>query len=90
METTDPQRVGTHTLKFSAQQAGYPIWNPVTTIYKYIVITIEAICHDTIFYFTRREILHELGSATSTCVSFDEPQDSESLRSLPDGADSGI
>ena len=87
--TTDPARVGTHTLKFSAQQAAYPVWNPVSTIYKYIVITIDAICHDTIFYFTRREILHEASKATDTCITFNEPQDSESLRSLP-GGDNGL
>lgn len=41
------------------------------------------------FYFTRREILHELGSATDSCITFDEPPDKESLRSLPAGVDDG-
>ena len=54
----------------------------MTTLYKYINIEIDAICHYTIFYFTRREILHELGSAVDTCIDFDEPTDKESLASI--------
>jgi hypothetical protein len=61
VHTTDWLDVGVYVLKFSAQQKLFPQWNPVSTKYVYITITIE--------------MLHEIGKATPTTHTFDEPTD---------------
>ena len=73
--TEDWTDVGVYVLKFSAQQVDYPQWNPVSTKYVYITITIDSVCKSTTFYFTRVEMLHEIGKATPTTHTFVEPPD---------------
>ena len=83
--TIKPEYAGNSpSIELQVQMENFPQWNPLKTVRKTINIIFKAVCHDTIFYFTRQEILHEISSpSTPSSVTFDEPPDSESLDATP-------